>query len=250
MVIATSSYDSPVQPATHEHAHAQANAHAHAHAHLASVLARALLREPAAVRSLIDAVSPVIQARVARAVLRQRSTRSQGRSPREEVKDLTQEVFLALFDDDSKALRAWRPDGGLSLPNFVGLIAEHQVASVFRSGRRRPWSDALLFDEDLDASPGGVGGGAGAGGTDHRIASRELYTQLLARLRAELTPRGLELFHALIVQEKTVDDVCAATSMSTDAVYAWRSRLMKLVRRLGAELDSDRRLAQAKETAS
>jgi hypothetical protein len=61
---------------------------------------RALQREPVAVRSLIEAVSPVIQTRVARALLRPRSTRSQRRSPRE-VKNLTQEVFLALSDSDS-----------------------------------------------------------------------------------------------------------------------------------------------------
>jgi hypothetical protein len=210
----------------------------------AETLERALERDPVAVRALVEAAAPIIQARVARAILRQRATRAQGPRAREEVRDLTQEVFAALFDDDAKALRAWRPDAGLSLANFIGLIAEHQVANIFRSGKRRPWSEALLFDQDID------GMAEGGPAIDRRIASRQLYAQLLERLRAELTPRGLELFHLLIVQEKPVDDVCASTGMSGDAVYAWRSRLMKLVRKLAAELDSERRIAQARDEAS
>src|SRR5207253_11410064 len=109
----------------------------------------------AAVRELIAAVAPVVQARVARAALRRRSTREQGRDVREEVRDLSQEIFAALFDDDARALRAWRPTGGLSLANYVGLIVEHQVANIFRSGKRRPWSDAPMVDEDVDAFAGG-----------------------------------------------------------------------------------------------
>jgi RNA polymerase sigma-70 factor (ECF subfamily) len=206
------------------------------------VFARALGREPDAVRSLIAAVAPVVQARVARAVLRQRSTRAQGRDVREEVRDLSQEVFAALFDDDARALRAWRPSGGLSLANYVGLIAEHQVANVFRSGKRRPWTDSPMVDEDVDA----FALESGSVSADRRVASRELYERLLDRLRAELSPRGLELFHALIVQEQPVDDVCAQTGLTTDAVYAWRSRLAKLVRKLAVELDSERRLAAAR----
>jgi hypothetical protein len=40
-----------------------------------------------------------------------------------------------------------------------------------------------------------------------------------------------------MVEERTIVDVCEATGMTTDAVYAFRSRLGKLVRRLVDELE-------------
>ena len=39
------------------------------------------------------------------------------------------------------------------------------------------------------------------------------------------------------MKEQTVEEVCAATQLSPDAVYAWRSRLMKCVRETLQELD-------------
>src|SRR4051794_3412218 len=86
----------------------------------------ALAREPAAVRALVDLLSPVIERRVAAALWR----RAPGRDIRVEVEDMTQEVFLALFAAGGKPLRAWDPGRGMSLPNFVGLLAQHQVASI------------------------------------------------------------------------------------------------------------------------
>jgi len=197
------------------------------------LLSRALARDPQAVRTLVGALTPIIQARVARAIMRLRSTRKQNRSPAEEVRDMTQEVFASLFADDAKALRAWQPSRGMSLVNFVGLIAEHQVASIFRSGRRRPWSEDIVVDNDFDAmdSP--------ASGPEKHVASAQLYGLLLDRMRAELTPRGFELFHMMFIEEKSVEAVCASTGMSADAVYAWRSRLPKLMRKIASAIDAE-----------
>jgi RNA polymerase sigma-70 factor (ECF subfamily) len=197
------------------------------------VLERALAREPHAVRALVGALTPLIQVRVARAVMRLRSTRVQNRNPAEEVRDLTQEVFAALFADDAKALRAWSPSRGLSLMNFVGMVAEHQVANVFRSGKRRPWSEHMVADPELDLLE------EGASGPERHFASRELYAALLDRVRAELTPRGFQLFQMMFIDEQSVEAVITATGMSADAVYAWRSRLPKLVRRLASDLERE-----------
>ena len=190
---------------------------------------RAIARDRAAVRELVALVTPVVQARVARGVLARRA----GQPPevvRQEVEDLVQEVFVALFDDDARALRAYRAERGLSLRNFVGLIAEHQVASIFRSGRRRPWhrEPFVAADVDLIAAP--------AGGPESAALTRDLAQQLLARVRTELSPLGLALFQRLILDEEPVDAVAAAMEMSVDAVYAWRSRLGRLVRTVATEL--------------
>jgi RNA polymerase sigma-70 factor (ECF subfamily) len=76
-------------------------------------------------------------------------------------------------------------------------------------------------------------------GPEARVASQQLLAVLLDRVRATLSPKGLDLFERLFVREEGVEAVCAATAMSQDAVYAWRSRLGKLVRAFLAEEVSD-----------
>ena len=192
----------------------------------------ALAGDGAAVNALVDALTPVIQARVARALLRRQSA-ARGRNVRQEVEDLAQEVFLALFASDGKALRAWDPARGLSLLNFAGLLAERQVASILRSGRRSPWTEDPTLNEELDGDPDEGGDPEG------RAASREMFGLLLARLREELSPQGLHLFQQLLVAQRPVQEVCAETGMTANAVYAWKSRLGKLVRKLAKDIVSD-----------
>ncbi len=190
----------------------------------------ALAGDPAAVHWLVSHLSPVIQARVARALLRRASG---GRSTRQEVEDMTQEVFVALFEDGGKVLRSWEPERGMSLANFTGLVAERQVAAILRSGRRSPWTEDPTLSEDLERPSDD------AQGAEARLASQQILAVLLDRVRATLSPKGLDLFERLYVREESVEAVCAATGMSPDAVYAWRSRLGKLVRTFVEEEMSD-----------
>lgn len=199
---------------------------------LQRLVERAILREPDAVRSLVAELSPIIQLRVARALGRSPMIRGQSRSAAQEVEDLTQEVFLAIFDHDARVLRSWEPERGASLGTFIGMVAEHQVASILRSGRRAPYRhDHELGDVDFERLP------STSTAPDARVASRELGTRLLESLRVELSPRGFDLFERLLVEQQPVETVCQETGMTADAVYAWRSRLGKLVRKLAAELE-------------
>ncbi len=192
---------------------------------------RALARDGDALRSLVDVLTPVIQARVARALLR-RAAAASGRNIRQEVEDLTQDVFASLFADGGKALRAWEPGRGLSLANFVGFVAERQVASILRTTRRSPWTEDPTLMEELDTP-------VDATGVELRVESQQMLEALLDRLREELSPLGLSLFEMLFIHQRSVPEVCERMGMSRDAVYAWQSRLGKLTRKLGAELMSD-----------
>ncbi len=192
---------------------------------------RALARDGNALRSLVDVLTPVIQARVARALLRRASAAS-GRNIRQEVEDLTQDVFAALFADGGKVLRAWEPGRGLSLVNFVGFVAERQVASILRTTRRSPWTEDPTLMEELDTP-------VDEAGVEVRVESQQMLEVLLDRLREELSPLGQSLFEMLFIHQRSVPEVCERTGMSRDAVYAWQSRLGKLSRKLGAELLSD-----------
>ncbi len=195
-----------------------------------SLLPAVLARDPSAMRRFIREAKVVVEARVARVLLRV-GRRHGARDSRQEVADLAQEVFLHLFDTDGAVLRSWSPTRGLSLANFIGLVAERDAISLLRSGKRSPWTEDAtdfatgpeLFD---DRAPG----------LQRAVQSREMLLTIVDRLRLELSPRGFELFVRLYVDEATVDEVCVAYAMQPDAVYAWRSRLAKRVRALAEEL--------------
>ncbi len=187
----------------------------------------ALAGEPEALRRLVQDLTPVIQARVARVLLRSVAATT-GRNVRQEVEDLTQEVFLTLFDDGSKVLASWQPERGLSLSNFVGLVAERQAISILRSGKRSPWKEDPTFGDELDEPDPGKG-------PEEVAASRQELRSLLDRLRESLSPLGWRLFELLFVQELPLQEVAASTGLSADAIYAWRSRLRKLALRLHPE---------------
>ncbi|MFT3765384.1 MAG: hypothetical protein QM820_07710 [Minicystis sp.] len=197
----------------------------------AATVAEALSGDARAVRLLIDALTPVIQARVARGLLRSRAAR--GRDVHQEVQDIAQQVMLALFAEGGRVLRAWDPARGLSLLNFAGLVAEREVASILRRRRRSPWTEEPVEESVLDVAPDS------GKGLERLVASRDLLAALYARMRSQLTDRGLEMFHLIVVDERPTAEIEAITGLSGDAIYAWRGRLLRLARQIHAELMSE-----------
>jgi RNA polymerase sigma factor (sigma-70 family) len=196
----------------------------------ADLVRRALIGDQTALTRLVAVLTPVVQGRVARTLLARRFRLAGGRDVRQEVEDLSQDVFLALFARAGYVLRTWQAERGLSLENFVGLVAERQVLSFLRSGRRNPWKeDPLLSAEELEPA-------ALESGPEEAAASREHLGLLLDRLREELSPLGWRLFEWLFIQELSQAEVQAASGLSADAVYAWRSRLRRLAQTLLAEV--------------
>jgi RNA polymerase sigma-70 factor (ECF subfamily) len=194
-----------------------------------ALIAAAVARDPAAARTLIKRLTPVIQARIARCLVRSRS--GLARNTRQEVADLAQDVFRILFEHDGRTLFRWSPDGGLSLENFAGLVAQRHALSVLRSRRRSPWTEDPT--EDLERLiPGGQG-------PEEVVATRQVLDRIVAELEEELSPKGLELFRLLFIDEADVVEICEQLEMSRDAVYAWRSRLGKVVRTKVSVLMSD-----------
>ena len=193
------------------------------------LLREALGGDQAALTRLVALLTPVIQARVARTLLARRSCLGSDRNVRQEVEDLTQEIFLSLFAGGGRVLRSWEAARGLSLKNFVGLVSERQVVSFLRSGKRNPWKEEPTSAEDLDVAAADLE-------PEEVTASREQLRLLLERLRERLRPLGRHLFELLFVQELSLTETMASSGLSADAVYAWRSRLRRLARDLLAEL--------------
>lgn len=147
---------------------------------------------------------------------------------------MTQEVFLALFEDDCRALRAWNPNGGRSIENFVRWFARHQCGSILRSGRRSPWSDTPVGADQMEQLlPASTD-------SERRVVDRELLSNVVDRMHGQLSARQMFLFQLLFVEDRTVDEVCAETGMKRNAVYQAKFRLREVAQDLVEKLAGDR----------
>jgi RNA polymerase sigma factor (sigma-70 family) len=194
-----------------------------------ALIEQALAGEPASVRGLVERLSPVIARRVTATLWRVKSARRA--NVRQDAADLIQDVFLSLFQNGGKALRAWDPQRGMSLDSFVGLLAQHQVISLLRSGRTSPWREDPLDAEEaaeIDSA---------APSPEALVSSREKLSALLERVRQSLSPRGLELFQRMFIDEEPIEQLAVATGMTRDALYQWKSRLQRTIRTLASEGD-------------
>ena len=181
----------------------------------------ALAGDAEALSQLIDRLTPIIQVRVARQLLRRRPSLA-GQRLRQEVEDLVQDVMLSLFADNAEVLRSWDASRGLSLDNFVGMVAERQSFTILQS-RKKTWPAEFRGEEDLDrASP--------ERSPEQQASARQTFDRMLELLRSELSPKGFEIFSLLFVEELTVPEVQERTGLGEDAIYAWRSRLRRKTR--------------------
>lgn len=193
------------------------------------LVSAALGGDRAAMRRLVDRLAPVIWSRVTRVA--QRAGRRTPEQIRQIGEDLRQDVFAALFQDGGRALLGWIPERGMPFEAYVGLLAEHQAASIMRSGRRSAWKEDATEADAL----------ALAAGTNETVIAqldaRDRLVRVLERVRAALSPKGLQVFELLVVEERPAAEVAELLGMTMDALYAWRSRIGKLANGIAAELD-------------
>jgi DNA-directed RNA polymerase specialized sigma24 family protein len=199
---------------------------------LVRLLEDALRGENAAANALIEAMTPIVRHRVARALRAPRSKREHGSS--EDLEDLTQEVWASLFAHEARALRGWREDGGLSLENFVGLMAYRRTVSLLRSRTEREITRSFpdTFDEDEVCAP--------SSDPEGLAASRELVRQLLARLVPTLTTRERVLFEGLFLRDTAILDLVPEGTKS-NAVHTWKSRFVRRARAVMGEIEAGER---------
>ncbi|HSZ81986.1 MAG TPA: sigma-70 family RNA polymerase sigma factor [Polyangia bacterium] len=195
-----------------------------------ALIRKALSGDGKSTRALVERLSPIVAKRVAGALWQRR----QRRDVAQEVGDMVQDVFLSLFVDGGKALRAWDPARGMSLDGFVGMLAQHQAISILRNGRTSPWRDEPTETAALDAL------GETTLTPESVAISREKLQLLLDRVRETLSPRGLELFQRIVVDGEPPESLVAATGMTRDAIYQWKSRFARKLKELAEELETPR----------
>lgn len=197
----------------------------------AALLAEALAGSRAALDRLVRYLTPVIQVRVARALLV--GGGGGHRNLREEVEDLTQEVYTTLFGQDARVLRAWRPGAGLNLRNFIGMVARRKVGAVLATRKRNPWYEQPLSHDVVErALPAD-------GEAEQRIANKELLALALRRTDLVLSERGRQLLEWIVCDGLENDEIRARSALTDAAIYQWRSRILKTLRQHLEELQQE-----------
>ncbi|MEO1338418.1 MAG: sigma-70 family RNA polymerase sigma factor, partial [Myxococcota bacterium] len=151
-----------------------------------------------------------------------------------DLEDLMQEVFVRLFAENARALRAWDPDRGLSLVGFVRMVADREVSNVFASGRRQPSAERLELEENMDLHARST-----APDEERRAIDRDLLLKVYRELQTWLTPRGRELFTVVYLEERPLEEVAERFEMKRGALYAWRNRVGRKARSLLEKLQSE-----------
>lgn len=195
----------------------------------ARIVEDALSGDRASLERLVERLTPVIRARVVRALHRDGRARTSGTFP-QVVKDLVQQVYVDLFERDGRVLRNWDQMRGLSLENYVGLVAERRVCSTLRRTRQNPWTEEPTDGPAFE-------GATPTPSPEREAGARERLQHMLTALRAELSPRGWQVFTLLFLHDASIEEAGRRTGLERDAIYAWRSRLRKLARRLAREID-------------
>jgi RNA polymerase sigma-70 factor (ECF subfamily) len=172
-----------------------------------------------AVGSLIEALTPTVRARVARVLARE------GTFLASEREDLAQDILLRIFVTE-RVIEKWDPSRGRSLKSFVGLVAERMAAraarriarsAAFHSGEREPPEEEAAHSElDLEA----------------RMIAREKLAFVFEEFQSQLSKRAFDIFRSLFLEQDSIVNISENLGLSPEAVYAWRSRLLKRIREL------------------
>jgi RNA polymerase sigma-70 factor (ECF subfamily) len=110
------------------------------------------------------------------------------------------------------------------------LVAERRVRSLLRSGRWTRWREQPTEARALESRAAPVESPA------RRAAEQQCWERVVRRAEAQLSSQGLLMMDLLLLQQRPVAEVAETTGMTVGALYAWRSRLQKLMREVASEL--------------
>jgi len=189
------------------------------------LLVRVLAREEKATREFVHIVGPILHVSLARLFLRRGFD---GQTSRDQAREACQEVYrVFLLEDRGSRARKWDPDRG-SFEHYIGLFANDFISGKLRKTTEVPLPGAGDTTEIIvdDRST-----------TDEIVGSREIVSKVVHRLLEELEELGREMFQLLFVEHREVDEVCEQMGMTHDAVYQWRSRLVRRMRAIALDLE-------------
>jgi len=152
-------------------------------------------------------------------------------SRKEEIEDICQDVFLALFDQDARKLRQYQGRNGCSLASWLRVVANRlTIDRLRREGRTVSLDDPnnieswRVREAQPDAKPG----------PEPQVEE----AQRAARVReliAQLPPKDQLFVQLFYFQGLPIEEVANTIGITTNAAYVRKMRLHEKLRRLIAE---------------
>ena len=147
---------------------------------------------------------------------------------KEEIEDLSQDVFLALFDNDSRKLRQYQGRNGCSLASWLRVVANRfTIDRLRREGRTISLDDPesgeswRVRETRPDSRPGPEPQVEAA---ERAAKVRELVTQL--------PPKDQMFVQLFYFQGLPIDEVASTIGITTNAAYVRKMRLHQKLRKL------------------
>ncbi|HET6583801.1 MAG TPA: sigma-70 family RNA polymerase sigma factor [Nannocystaceae bacterium] len=170
-------------------------------------------------RALVRRLTPLVRARVRRALAREGACLGVG-----DADDVVQQVMLELFADHGRRLRAYDPERGVSLAGWVGMVADRQITDLARRSaaqkRGGPSPEFVVADELPSAS---------AGPEDVAVAI-DLAKRLIDHLDRSLPSSGRAVLDGVFANGRTIGEVAADAGLTRQVVYNWQHRIRVAVR--------------------
>lgn len=150
-------------------------------------------------RALIDALSPVLRARVRRVCARL--------DRRSEVEDVVQQVWLRLFSEERKVLRSFDPQKGAAVAYF-GKIAQRAALDYFsRKSRVALTADGSLEAPEIQASP------------ETRMIARDQLEKVAINVGTRRSPRLGQVLEMYFLENQTPDAIAAMLKTTNQVIH-------------------------------
>ena len=147
---------------------------------------------------------------------------------REEIEDLSQDVFLALFDNDSRKLRQYQGRNGCSLASWLRVVANRLTIDRLRREGRTVSLDDPDSSESWkvqkarpDSNPG----------PEPQVEAAERAAKV-RELVTRLAPKDQMFVQLFYFQGLPIDEVASTIGITTNAAYVRKMRLHQKLRRL------------------
>jgi RNA polymerase sigma-70 factor (ECF subfamily) len=188
------------------------------------LVAAALAGIPEARDRLFAAYAPVVHA----AIHRYLAQRGRGRT--DLADDLTQEVFVALFDDDARRLRNFEGRNGCSFAGWLRVVALRMTIDVLRRDRR------LLSLDDDGATMTALRRTLRSDTADPaRVVEGADVAAKLSAAIADLGAKDRLLVELHLLRGASLPAVAEALGVSANAAYVRKSRVLERLRRVVRE---------------
>lgn len=147
---------------------------------------------------------------------------------KEEIEDLSQDVFLALFDNDSRKLKQYQGRNGCSLASWLRVVANRfTIDRLRREGRTISLDDPesgeswRVREARPDSRPG----------PEPQLEAAERAARV-RELVTHLPPKDQMFVQLFYFQGLPIDEVATTIGITTNAAYVRKMRLHQKLRKL------------------